>query len=246
MVQLVLAERVAELLATLLQRVPAAVLTQHELSFRHADGFRIDNFVGRFFLQISVLMDAGFVRERVAADDGLIGLRSEGDDGAEKLAGGIEVLGVDAGLERELVVPGLERHHDFLERAVAGALPDAVDSALDLPGAGLDGGDGIRYCETQVVVAMYADYGAIAQDLDDVADQSAILGGRREADRIRNMDGPRAGGGHGLRNFLQETGLGAGAVFGRKLYIIDVAPRQLDGGDRLVEHLVLRLLELVP
>src|SRR5262249_23836083 len=111
MVQLFFTERVAELLATLLQRMPAAMLAQYELAFGHADRLRIDDLVGGFLLEVSVLMDTGFVRERVAADDGLIGLRSKGDDGAEHLAGGIEVLGMDAGLERELVVASLERHH---------------------------------------------------------------------------------------------------------------------------------------
>src|SRR2546425_1902361 len=114
-----------------------------------------------------------------------------------------------------------------------------------LPRAGLFSGDRIRYSQAQVVVAMYADHGAIAQDLDDAANDSAIFVGRREPDRVRNIHSPRASGDHGLRNLLQKIGLGAGAVFSRKLYIIDMAPRQLDGGDCFVERLILRLLELV-
>ena len=36
----------------------------------------------------------------------------------------------------EVVGAGAQRHHDLLHGGVAGALADAVDRALDLPGAG--------------------------------------------------------------------------------------------------------------
>src|SRR5260370_2075478 len=41
-VQLFLTQRVAHLLAALLQRMPAAVLSQHQLAFRHAHRLRVD------------------------------------------------------------------------------------------------------------------------------------------------------------------------------------------------------------
>ena len=70
---------------------------------------------------------------------------------------GIEPLGLDAGGQAEVVVAGLERHDDLFERGVAGALADAVDRALDLPGAGLDAGQAVGDGQAQVVVAVRAD-----------------------------------------------------------------------------------------
>ena len=186
------------MLTALLQGMAAAVLAQHKLAFGHSHRLGIDDLVGGFLLQIAVLMNAGFVREGVAADDGLVGLGSEGDDGAQELAGRVEVLGVDAGLEGEAVVAGLHGHDDLFERAVAGALADTINSAFDLPGAGLHGGDGIGYGEAQVVMAMHADYGAIAESFHDRADQGAILFGHRVTYRIRNIDGAGAGGDYGF------------------------------------------------
>ncbi len=58
------------------------------------------------------------------------------------------MLGAHAGVKPEVVRARLERHHHFLERAVAGALPDAVDGALHLPGAFLKRGEAVRHGET--------------------------------------------------------------------------------------------------
>ena len=80
--------------------MPAAVLAEHQLAFRHADRARVDDFVGALFLQVAVLVDARLVRERVAADDRLVRLRPEGDDRAEQFARRVEMLGVDAGVVR--------------------------------------------------------------------------------------------------------------------------------------------------
>src|SRR5215471_3131077 len=130
----------AEILGALIQRVTSGVLAKHELAFGYAHAARVDDFVGGFFLEIAVLVNAGFVRERVPSHDRLIGLRSESDDRSEQLAGGVKMFGVDAGQVGVGVAAGLEYHHDFFERTVPGPFADAVDDALDLPGAGFDRG----------------------------------------------------------------------------------------------------------
>ena len=63
-------------------------------------------------------------------------------------------LGLDSGRERHAVFAHFQRHHDFFERGVAGALPDAVDGALDLTRAGEHAGQRIRDRETEIVVTM--------------------------------------------------------------------------------------------
>ena len=89
----------AQILAAVLQRVPAAVLAEHQLAFGHADRLRIDDLVGGAFLEVAVLVDAGLVRERVRAHNRLVRLRPEGDDARQQLAGRIQMLGVDAGVD---------------------------------------------------------------------------------------------------------------------------------------------------
>jgi hypothetical protein len=48
-----------------------------------------------------VLVDAGLVRERVAADDGLVRLDAEADDLGEQLARAVELRGADSRLVRK-------------------------------------------------------------------------------------------------------------------------------------------------
>ena len=60
-----------------------------------------------------MLMNAGFVRERVPPHDSLIGLRSERDGGGEQLADGVQVLGIDVGLERKLVLARFDREPSY-------------------------------------------------------------------------------------------------------------------------------------
>ena len=84
--------------AAFVKRVAAAVLAQNQFAFGNAHRVRIHDLVGGAFLEVAVLVDAGLVRERIGADDGLVRLRAEGDHLRQQLAGRIEVLGDDAGV----------------------------------------------------------------------------------------------------------------------------------------------------
>src|SRR5439155_8861086 len=235
----------SEILAALVQRVPSAVFSQHQPSLGHPHAPGVDDLVRGFLLQVTVLMDAGFVREGVAAHDGLIGLRAEGNDGTQHLARCEEMFGVNPGRVRVEIVAGLHDHHDFLERAVARTLADAVDGALDLPGAGLHRRQRIGHRKSQVVMAVHADNSAVAQRFDDAADQRAILARSRIADRVGNVYRAGARGDHRFRYPFQIIRIGARAIFRRELDVIYITARQLDRGHGVIEHLFLRLLELV-
>src|SRR5271157_1347451 len=80
-VQLLLREIVTQVLGALVERVPAAVFAQHQPAFGHAHRARVDDLVSGLLLEVAVLVDAGLVRQRVAAHDGLVGLRAKRDDG---------------------------------------------------------------------------------------------------------------------------------------------------------------------
>ena len=80
------------------------------------------------------------MREGIRSDDGFVRRRREGDDLAEGLAGGVELVQMKAGGHAVIVGADVECCGDFFESGVAGAFADAVDGALDLARSSLDGG----------------------------------------------------------------------------------------------------------
>src|SRR5258708_29152340 len=112
-------------------------------------------------------MNAGFVRESIGSDNSLVGRRAESDDLAEHLAGGVELLELDAGVDAVAIGPYIECGGDLFECRVAGALADAVDGALHLARTGCDGGERIGCGEAEVVVAMRGGDGALGIDAGD-------------------------------------------------------------------------------
>src|SRR5204863_7700295 len=71
---------------------------------------------------------------------------------------------------------------------VAGPLAESVDRDLDLSRAGLDGGQGIRRRQPEVVVAVDADGRIAADKVDDPPGQGTELGRDRVPDRVRDVD----------------------------------------------------------
>ncbi len=86
-------ELVAELFAANGEGVTAGVLAQDEFGIGHADRLRRHDFVGQRVLENAILVDAGFVGEGVASDDGLVGLHGDAGDFAQQLAGGEQLFG---------------------------------------------------------------------------------------------------------------------------------------------------------
>ena len=134
-------------------------------------------------------------------------------------------------------VARLQRHHDFFERAVAGALADAVDRAFDLPRAGDDGRQAVGHRHAEIVVAVHrqADLVDAAHVLAQVAEQLGELIGHGVADRVGNVHRRRAGLDDGFDDLRQEVELGARGVLGRELDVVAELARDLhalDGGAR--------------
>ena len=125
------------------QRGAAGVLAENQVRAGDADQGRGHDFVAERVGQHAVLMDAGLVGEGVVADDGLVGRGLEGDELAEHLAGGIELVELDAGGDAVAVAADVECGGDLFQGGVAGAFADAVDGALDLARAVLNGGPAI-------------------------------------------------------------------------------------------------------
>ena len=126
----------------------------------------------------------------------------------------------DARLERQLVAAGIQRHDDFFQRGISRTFADAVDGALDLTRAALHRRQRIRYGQAQIVMAVDADHGAIAQQLSPSARSERVFFGNRIAYRVRKINRPRAGCNYCARHLLQVVRIGSRGVFGGKLHII--------------------------
>ena len=124
---------------------------------------------------------------------------------------GTRRLRLHAGVGVVEVAARAQGHDDLFERAVAGPLAQPVDRALDLSGAGLDGGEAVGHGHPQVVVAVDADHGAVdvrhalAEGLDD----AVHVAGRGVADGVGDVDRRRPGGNRRLDHLAEEIGLGA-------------------------------------
>ena len=56
---------ITEIAAALFEGVTSAVFAENEFAFGHANRFGIDDLVGRFFLEVAVLVDTGLDRKSV-------------------------------------------------------------------------------------------------------------------------------------------------------------------------------------
>ena len=90
--QLLAGEMVAERLGPIGERRPAAVFAEHEIGLGEADVLGPHDFVGSRLLEHAVLMDAGFVGKRIAADDRLVPLHLNAGDRRNQPADGHETF----------------------------------------------------------------------------------------------------------------------------------------------------------
>ena len=151
-------------------------------------------------------------------------------------------------VQAEVVAARLHRHHHFFERAVAGALAQAVDRALDLArAADLHAGQRVGHRHAQVVVAMHRPdrLVGVGNALAQVADELAVQLGDRVAHGVGDVDRGRAFGDHRLEHAAQEVGVGAVAVLGRELDVAAQVAREAHRQPGLLEHLVGRHAQLL-
>ena len=133
-------------------------------------------------------VDAALVRESRLAHPRLTGVVAQVGDLVHELG---QLLELRQRLRRhaDLAELELERGHDAGEVAVPGALAVAVDGALDVGRAGLQGGDGVGDAKAAVVVGVDPDPGvqlAVGEGGDprDLARHRAAVG-LAEADDVR-------------------------------------------------------------
>ena len=192
-------------------------------------------------------MDARRVRERVRADDGLVGLHAHARDGRHETAGLHELARVDVGMGVQLVPVHLDGHDHFLHGRVACALAQAVDGAFDLRRAVLHAGHGERRRHAQVVVAMHG-HGHVldaAHALHQVLDAAAELLGQRIARGVGDVHhgGARVHG--GLDDAHEEVVVRPSRVLRVELHVFDELLRVLHALDGALHAFVLGDAQLV-
>ena len=242
-----LIELEAERADTLAERVPAAVLAEHQMAARQADVLGTQDLVGRVVLEHAVLVDAGLVREGVLTHHRLVARDRHAGDAGNEPRGGVEAAGVDGGADVEERGARLQRHHHFLQRTVAGALADPVDGALDLPCARDHRGEAVGDRHAEVVVAVDREPHPLdaAYVLAQVAKQLRELIRYGVADGIRNIHRGGPGGDRHLDHLSEELQLGARGVFGGELHVRAQLARPGNAGGAQTQDLLLRHVELV-
>ena len=130
---------------------------------------------------------------------------------------------------RELVAANHQRGGDLFESCIAGTLADAIDGALHLSRSALNAGERVGDCHAEVVVAV--------RRIDDVfdagnalahhAEDGFVFGWRGVADGVGNIDRGRSSLNGDGDHLDEKIGIGARAVFGRKLDVVGVGQRQV-------------------
>ena len=191
-------------------------------------------------------MQARLVGEGRGADVGRLAVGHAVEDVVEQPADPGDVgegAALDAGLEAAGV--GLleeQRRDQRHEVGVAAALAEAVERALDLPRAGVDGGERVGDGVAGVVVGVDAEAVAGDAGLDDGAGDGADLVGQRAAVGVAEDDPAGAGVERGLQAGERVVGVRLPAVeemlgVEQRLAALggDVGDRLADGGEVLGE-----------
>ncbi len=198
-------------------------------------------------LQHAVLVDARLVCKSVFTDDRLVPRRMHSRNTGYQPRCWIEPRRIDAGLEAEEFRACPDGHDGLFQAAVTGALADAVDRALDLARAGVDGRQAVGDGHAEIVMAVHAQYDSVdsVDVLRQIAEQAIEFGWHGIAHGVGNVNRCRAGFDGGRNHFRQIGQLGAGRIFRRKLHIINQLARHLYRTDRAPDDLFLGHLEFM-
>ena len=222
------------------------MLAEYQVGFLESDIFRTHDLVGRPFLQHAVLMNACFVRESISSDDSLVSLNPHTRDRRNEATCRDKTIRNHLSVTCVMVAANSHGHHHFFERAVPGSFADAIDGALNLPGAGFDGGETVGNGHPQIVMAVHTDHGTI--DVRDTffqgADDPMHLQGGRVTDGVGNIDGGRPGFNRFFDDLAEEVEFGSGCVFGRELDVVAILNRVTDTAYRSIDDFVRRHLQL--
>src|SRR6202521_2214364 len=222
------------------QRVAPGVLSEDQRARRHADCLGRNNLVGQRVLDDSVLVNSGFVRERVRAHNRFVRRHLCSRDLGEHAARGEKLLEPNARRNPEAVLAYRQRHDYFFQGSVSRAFADSVDRALDLPHARANRRQRVRHRHAQVVVAMRAERNAlrIPQVFTDSGEHRSVLFRHRISHRVRQIQDRCARIHRHTAYLAQKIDIGSPGILGGELHfphmLPTVANHRADGFERLL------------
>ena len=125
-----------------------------QVGFAQSYIFGTHNLKGLGIFQHSVLVNAALMSKGIFTDDGFVKLHRKAGHRGHAAANGHYFCAVDLCAVGHDVVAHFHSHHDLFQCRVASALPQAIDCALNLTCAGIDGGQGIGGGHAKIIVAM--------------------------------------------------------------------------------------------
>ncbi len=212
----------AKLLKLVAQCRAARVFAHNEVCLGQPHIFRAHDLECLGVLEHAILMDAGFVREGVLADNGLVELDREAAHGCHAARDVHDLGAVDAGLIGHDVIADLQGHDHFFESRIASAFTKAVDRALDLARTCFDSGEAVGGGHPQIVVTVGGKNHIVRAGhvFDQLADQFGALARGSIADRIRNVDRGGTAFDRDFDDAVEVIKFGPGCVHRRPLHVV--------------------------
>ena len=133
------------------------MFSQNQIALTQTYRFRKHNFVGALMFEHSILMDPGFMRKGIRADNGLIGWYKNAGIGTHHSTYPSQLGRIDPSIKVQQRPTRAQTHDNFFQGCIAGALTDAVDCHLDLARTGLDPCQGVGSSQSKVIMAVSRD-----------------------------------------------------------------------------------------
>ena len=189
-------------------------------------------------------MDSGFVGKSVFSHDGFIRLNLYSRDSRQKLGGTHDLLRDDTGIRVVEILSRLQRHDDFFQGRISGALSDAVDGAFQLSDARTDGRQRICHRQAQVIVTVNGDIHRIESRtlFPQLCEECEIFLRHDISYSIRTIDGRRSRFYDAVKKLRQKVHFSSRGVLCGKFHVGNVFFRMLYHGFGAFQYL-LRLHE---
>ncbi len=176
--------------------------------------------------------------KRIGANDGLVWLYDKAGNSGNQTRCVHDLGGINARGEREGIVTGVDRHHDFFECGVTGTFAEAIDRAFDLTRPCIDRRDRVGNRHAQIVVAVNRQDRLVdvRHAVKQHGHQFGIFGRRGVSNRIGDVDGGRTGINGRFDATAQEVMFGTRTVFCRPFNIVGELARQCHTFNHLFQN----------
>ena len=226
LIQLILFQINPQDIQAVLQCSTPATGSQYDRVIIDTHIVRINNLIGLYILQDTVLMDTGRVCKSIPSDNRLIRLYRHIHQTGYHAACRINLLGIDICLNIDFVMT-LDNHSDFFECSVTGTFTDTVNCNFHLTGTVQDTCYSVCSCHTQIVVAMSRDNCIIntVYMVNQVFNLGTIFRRQTVTGRIRNVHHRSTGFNNSFYHTCQIFIIRTACIFCIKFHIIHKTTR---------------------